>query len=234
MQGVQKVVFDIIKTSRDLGLAFIDIKIIKEEARKTSLAELDDVIPNTKKNAKRTVKKTQLDFSIEQALSILKKKKYIRQTKQGHWTIVKGATKYKPSVCKALQSEYEFYCPKCDKYTYKVVNNISKESKKCPQCNRRLEIQLYRYHCPVRNVYIGDPVKQCELLHGTNINNLTTEVFPMKICYFASKPTKPMLEYAREKVRQEDEKLAKEARYYIDDVRDPLSKHYLPNLEKGE
>ena len=85
MQGVQKVIYDIIKTSREIGLPFISTKAIKVEALKTSLAELDATIVNTKKNQTRKVKKTQLDFSIAQALNSLKNKELVKQTKRGHW-----------------------------------------------------------------------------------------------------------------------------------------------------
>lgn len=89
MQGVQKVVYDIIENSKLAGLPYISTSAIKVEALDTSLAELDAIIVNTKRNQAREVKKTQLDFSIAQALKVLKEKNDIRQTKRGHWKIVK-------------------------------------------------------------------------------------------------------------------------------------------------
>lgn len=205
MQGIQKVVFDIIKTSKDMGLPYITNVAIKEEARNTSLIELDSVIVNTKRNIERKNKKTQLDFSIEQALHELKKKGLIKQRKHGHWTVDKSASKYKPVVCKAIEEQYEIYCQKCNKYTYQITDK-KKISDKCQTCGKKVQISFYKYHCPVRNMFIGEPSKQCELIHGTNLATLSKQVFPMKICYFSSNPTKLSLEYAREKVKKEEEK----------------------------
>jgi len=234
MQDIQKVVFDIIKTSRDIGLGYIEVPLIKEETKKTSLSILDDEFVNTKRNLARKVKKTKLDFAIMQALRELKKKQLIRQTKKGHWTVVKGAEKYRPVICKALKKQYEIYCPKCKKYTYVIKDDKKVLKKRCPDCNKKVEINFYKYHCPVRNVFIGDPKRQCELLHGTDVNKLSKEVFPMRICYFKTKPTKPELEYAQRKIEKEEEKQLHEIRYYNSNIRDPLSKHYLPKFAKED
>ena len=86
MQGIQKVIYDIIAASRNLGLPYITTTEIKNEAMNTSLAELEKEYVNSKINQKLPTdkKKTKLDFAISQALYHLKKKKYIRQVKHGY------------------------------------------------------------------------------------------------------------------------------------------------------
>jgi len=232
---VQKVVYDIIENAKLAGLPYISTPAIKVEAMDTSLAELDAIIVNTKKNLTRKVKKTQLDFSIAQALTILKAKKLIKQTKQGHWKVVKNAKKYKPVVCKAIEEQYEIYCPKCETYHYEITDK-SKIPKKCPECGKKVHIEFFRWHCPVRKMFIGNPVEQCELLHPTGLDEegKKLKAYPMTVCYFDAKPTKTTLEYATRKIKLEDEKIQRERRFYSDDVRDPLSKYYLPNLVKED
>lgn len=227
MQGIQKAVFDIIKTSRDMGLPFITKTTIVEETKNTSLAEFAT-------SHHVNDKKSELDRKVEQALFQLKKKGLIKQRKRGHWTVDRNSDKYKPIVCKALQDQYEVYCPKCNKYTYQIVKTPSEIKRKCPECKKKVQIHFYKYHCPVRNIFIGDPAKQCELIHGTDMQTLSVEVFPMKICYFSTNPSKLSLEYAKEKVRKEDEKISNEKRFYNKDIHDPLSKCYLPKLKESE
>lgn len=234
MQGVQKVVLDIIKTASDMGLPYIPRAAIIEEARNTSLVELDSIIVNTKRNLKRKKKKTQLEFSIDQALKVLHEKNLIKKTKRGHWKINKNAIKYIPVLCKALERQYEIYCPKCNKYEYKITKEKSKIKKKCAECGKRLHINFYKYHCPVRNMFINNPTEQCELIHGTNMSKLSKIAFPMKICYFDKNPVQATLDSAKRKIKKEGERRAKEMRYYSTDVRDPLSKHYLPKLTKED
>jgi len=225
MQGIQKAILDIIKTSKDMGLPFITKSAIIEESKKTSLA----VFAN-KHHTKD--KYSELTRKVEQALFQLKKKGLIKQRKRGHWTIDTSSNKYKPVICKALEEQYEIYCPKCNKYRYEIIKTSTEVKRKCPDCGKDTQTHFYKYWCPVREIFIGDPAKQCELIHGTNMKTLSKEVFPMKICYFSTKPTKLSLEYAKEKVRKEEEKISREKRYYSKNCRDPLSKNYLPNLEK--
>jgi len=222
MQGVQKLVLDIIKTSHKNRLPYITKTGIVEEAKKTSLTTFVDKHHTNDKNS-------QIVRKVDQALYQLKKKGLIRQRKRGHWTIDKNSGKYHPVVCKALESEYEVHCPKCDTYTYVKTENKESLGGKCKACKKgKLVVSFFRYHCPVRKSYIGDPVKQCELLHGTNIHTLSKQVFPMKNCYFANKPKKLELEYAQEKVRMESEKEAHDLEIY-------LSKYHLPRpLQKEE
>jgi len=203
MQGIQKVVFDIVKTSREMGLPFITKTTIVEETKNTSLSEFA-------KSHYINDKKSELDRKVEQALFQLKKKGFIKQRKRGHWTVDVNSEKYKPVVCKALQDQYEIYCAKCGKYRYQTAKSPSEIKHKCPDCGKHVQIHFYRYRCPVRNSYIGDPTRQCELLQGTNMQTLSKEVFPMKICYFSSNPTKLGIEYAKEKVRKEEEKRIRE------------------------
>ena len=224
MQGIQKVVLDIIETSRITGLPFITKSAIVEEAKKTSLADFAE------KHHVRD-KESQLMRMVDQALMNLKKKGLIKQRKRGHWTIDKSSGKYHPVVCKALVQEYEVHCPKCDTYTYEKTKNKESLGWKCKSCKKgRLTVSAFRQYCPVRETYIGDPIRQCELLHGTNMHTLSRQVFPMKTCYFGETPKKLELEYAQEKVRKELEREDKESRFFNKDIHDPESKAYLPKL----
>jgi len=232
---VQKVIYDIIENARLSGLPYISTSAIKVEAMETSLAELEKEFVKTKKNLARKgdAKKTKLDFAISQALTILKDKGLIKQTKHKHWKVVRNAKKYKPVVCKAIEEEYEIHCPKCGTYDYKITEK-SKISKKCPECGRKVHIEFFRWHCPVRKMYIGNPVEQCELLHPTGLDEegKKLKAYPMTVCYFSTKPTKTTLEYAKRKIELENKKIEEERRFYNRDVRDPLSKYHLPNLVK--
>jgi len=224
MQGIQKVVLDIIETSRTAGLPFITKSGIVEEAKKTSLADYAE-----KHHARD--KESQLARMVDQALMHLKRKGLIRQRKRGHWTINNSSGKYHPVVCKALVQEFEMHCPKCDTYTYKKSGNKESLGGKCKSCGKgRLTVNFFRWYCPVREQYIGDPVRQCELLHGTNMHTLSRQVFPMKVCYFNEKPDKLGLEYAKEKVKKEVERAELESRKFNKDIHDPVSKAYLPKL----
>ena len=149
MQGIQKVVFDIIKTSRDMGLPYITKTAIIEEAKNTSLVESEKVMSNTAKNVarKKENKLSQLDWQVTQALFQLNKKKLIKQRKRGHWTITKNANKYIPVICKVLERQYEIYCPKCDKYTYKVSKEKSKIKNKCDVCGKILPVSWLHNRC---------------------------------------------------------------------------------------
>jgi len=229
MQGIQKVVFDIIKTSREMGLPFVTKSAIVEEAKSTSLNEFADKHHTNDKNS-------ELVRKVDQALYQLKKKGLIKQRKVGHWTVDLSSAKYKPIICKALVSEFETHCPKCDTYSYKKAAHKESLGGKCPTCGKgRLTVQFYRWYCPVRETYIGDPIRQCELLHGTNMHTLSKAVFPMKNCYFEKVPTKVELEWAQIKIKKEIEKAEIDARFYERDSSDPLSKFYLPKLhEKKE
>ena len=237
MQGVQKVIYDIIWNAREIGLSYMTVPAIKVEAMTTPLAELEKEFVGTAKNLKRKdeAKLTKLDFAISQALNILKEKGLIRQTMYGHWKVVRNAKKYKPVVCKAIEHQYEIHCPKCGTYKYEITEK-SKIDKKCPECGKKVHIEFFRWHCPVRKMFIGNPVEQCELLHPTGLDEKgeRLKAYPMNICYFDTKPTKTTFDSAIRKIQLEDEKLVKERRYYSKDARDPLSKYFLPNLVKED
>jgi len=77
-----------------------------------------------------------------------------------------------------------------------------------PKVCRGLEEHNQRANwCPVREMYIGNPVRQCELLHGTDYAKLgkikypkegeLKRVDPMKFCYFERKPNKIQKEAKR-------------------------------------
>lgn len=208
VNGIQTVVLEIIETSRDNHLPYITKSAIVEEAKKTSLGEFAE---------KHHVgdKKTSLDRKVEQALMHLKKKGLICQKKRGHWMANRKPKKYTPKVCKALQYEYEYHCPKCNSYSYEKSNKKEVLGGKCKACSKgRLSVRLFRHYCPVRVTYIGDPVRQCELLHGTNVHTMTKDPQPMKFCYFDKVPTKIQIEMRQERVREVQEKEDEEQRIY--------------------
>lgn len=238
MQGVQDVVLQIIRTShkQDLNLSYISFEGIVEEAKKTSLVAFAD-----KKHVND--KKTMLERKVEQALYHLKKKKAIRQLKRGHWTICKKfeeeeqkrekrkekeKNKYQPKVCQAIQYEYERHCPKCNTYSYEKSSSKRVLGGKCKECGKsRVTVALFRYYCPIRKTYIGDPVRQCELLNNSDVRLVSDKVdsgkvpVGMKFCYFDHVPKL----YEAEDMRNEFiEREAKEA----DELKNYLSKYHLP------
>lgn len=176
-------------------------------------------------------KKTKLQRSVEQALFQLNKKGDIKQKKRGHW-IINNTGKYKPKICQAIKEEHEIYCPDCKKYFYKI-SSTSRQKQVCPDCKKPAKAYFFRYHCPVRNMYIGNPEEQCELINDVNRDSFEQVTIPMKKCY-CIKASEKDLEIAKRKVKDEEEKMSKEQRYYSKDITDPLSKYYMPKLKESE
>jgi len=60
--------------------------------------------------------------------------------------------------------------------------------------------------CPIKNVYIGDPRAQCELLHGTNYDTLKKQVTPMCPGYTDKTPTSVSIKYAKKQIALQEKK----------------------------
>ena len=231
MQGIQKTIYEIIKTSKEQKLPYITTRGIIEEAKKTSLGEF------AKKpvlmNGVPDLEYDQLTAKVWQALQNLKNKDAIRSVKHGHWTIKAHNEKYSPNPCKALIPEYKQKCSdeKCDWFDLQVGEEKPKK-RTCPKCGKSTTIEFNRWHCPVRNMFIAKPEAQCELLHGTDATDKVKKVTPMKPCYFNKTPSKLEVEYMTQKVRilaqQEELELRKNAM----NIHDPESKNYLPKLHQ--
>jgi len=71
---------------------------------------------------------------------------------------------------------------------------------------RHLEERADGYFCPIKNVYIGDPARQCELLHGTDYTRLVKHVTPMCPGYTDKKPTKISVAYAKKHIALKNKK----------------------------
>ena len=61
------------------------------------------------------------------------------------------------------------------------------------------------WFCPIRNIYIANPAKQCELLHDVNTDDMSKVLLPMKSCYFRSKPTEEEIEFMSDKIKEIEE-----------------------------
>jgi hypothetical protein len=233
-QGIQKTIYEIVKTSRDLSLPYITTHDIIEEAKKTSLAEFANKFVMIR--GKEDLEYSQLQAKVWQALNSLKNKKLIRNTSHGKWTTISGGIKYHPITCKALIPEYALDCKEEGCGFQKLVISKDRPAREhCPQCGKMMEVSHHRWHCPIKNSFIGHPEEQCELLHGTDITEKVTRVTPMKPCYCDKTPSKLEVEYMKEKVRKIAEKQDLEDRRASMNIHDPESPGYLPKLhEKKE
>jgi len=208
MQGIQKTIYDIIKTSRELGLPYITTHDIIEESKKTSLGSkaTEFVIMNGKPD----LEYNKLTAAVWQALQNLKNKDLIRNTSHGKWTVKAHSEKYKPSICKALILENKVSCTDENCSWFELEKENEPRKHKCPTCGKSTRIEFNRWHCPVKNCYIATPESQCELLHGFDTEKRVMSSTPMKPCYFAKTPSKPEIEHTIIKLKMLAEKAERE------------------------
>ena len=91
-----------------------------------------------------------------------------------------------------------------------AVNLLSRtQGKYKPRICQALEKDNY---CPMTNTYIGNPIAQCGLLHGSNPGAVTTQhgsgmtIAPMKPCYFALHPKELGKQLAKLKIQKFEER----------------------------
>jgi len=199
IKGIQQLVYDVVQAYDENDEKVISKRQIKSECMKTNLRDLElQKYPGDKVS--------KLDRSLDQALFQLKKSGKIKQKRHGDWGLVKFKEdkKYKPKPCRALIPEYLLECHKCG-HKEKKVSEKSIGKQLCSKCGNETSVNLFRFYCPVRKTFIGSPTAQCELLHGTDYKELKKRVDPMKVCYFANKPTQLGLQYASRKIEIFDE-----------------------------
>ena len=205
MQGIQKVIEEIIKESKENGLPYITTHAIIEEAKKTSLSSKATEFVTM--NGKVDNEYDKLTAATWQALMNLKNKGKIRNTSHGKWTIKAHTEKYQPSICKALIPEYKQSCSNENCDWYELVKGENKPKKQnCPKCGKKTEVEFNRQYCPIKTMYIAKPEEQCELLHGYDSTKKSKYSYPMKPCYFNKKPSALEVEYAIKKLRKLAEK----------------------------
>lgn len=220
---VQPNVLRIIEQSREvLGHPYITVEQIRDELKETPEFEQMDRehVKNEKGEEKR---ETKLVSAVSQALTRLKKKKEIKLWKGqgGCYTIVKKKQKYPPKVCKAITNEYELECSKCGKTEY-VKSDTKPRKVKCKECGKRVSVRPFRYYCPVRKCYIGDPTIQCERIYYTT-EDLEQAWRKKKFCYCTKKLNKSEIEVERKlylaKMKREEQELELyEQKYHILDL----------------
>lgn len=101
-------------------------------------------------------------------------------------------------------------------------------------CRHIQEKEDGRFWCPIKKVFIGDPARQCELLHGTDHTKLIKSVDPMCPGYTNRRSTAVSQEYSKKLIDIQNQKREESKRYHTPNVRDPLSKSYLPKLIEEE
>jgi len=200
IKGIQQLVYDIIQAYDENDQKTISKREIKSEVMKTDL----NVLELQKYHNDRVSK---LDRSLDQALFHLNKSRKIKPKGHGFWSLVKVKkdNKYKPRPCRALIPEYLSECPRCG-YREKKVSKRPVNEYRCPKCKQMMSVSLFEFYCPVKKSFIGSPTAQCELLHGTDYAEMKKRVDPMKVCYFANKPTSLGLQYAHRKIELFEER----------------------------
>jgi len=73
-------------------------------------------------------------------------------------------------------------------------------------CNHLIEKEDGRFYCPIKKVYIGDPTRQCELIHGTNYSKLVKSVDPMCPGYTNRKSTPVSQEFSKKLIDIQNKK----------------------------
>jgi len=111
--------------------------------------------------------------------------------------------------------------------------NTSPEKYKPIIC-RHLEDREEGTYCPVKNCYIADPRAQCELVHCTNYTTFKKSIVSTCPGYTNRNPTETSIKYAKKQIALQNQKTNLSRRYHTPNPRDPVSKFYLPNLEKVE
>jgi len=85
-----------------------------------------------------------------------------------------------------------------------------------PVICRHLQKTDKGFYCPIKKVYIGDPTRQCELIHGTDFSRLIKTAEPMCPGYTDRKPTAVSIKASKEAIeaqRKERDERFKVRRY---------------------
>jgi len=103
-----------------------------------------------------------------------------------------------------------------------------------PVICRHIRKQGDRWYCPVKHCYIGDPRRQCELIHATSYGKFTKIVYPMCPGYIDKKSTVQNRAESLRLIQLKEKKDDEARRYYNHNPRDPLSKQFMPKLYGNE
>jgi len=96
-----------------------------------------------------------------------------------------------------------------------------------------------RHWCPIKNTYIGDPEKQCNVLFGTDVHSKPIKKYGDGIVHIRrcvgftdKKPNAVRIENSKKAVAVQEERDELDRRRNSHDIHDPESKKYMPKLHE--
>jgi len=96
-----------------------------------------------------------------------------------------------------------------------------------------------RSWCPVKECYIGDPEKQCNVLFDTDVHSRPIKKhgdgiihIPRCVGFIDKKPNAVRIEMSKKAVAVQEEREEKERRRNSHDIHDSISKKYMPKLHE--